>query len=320
MARTLGVVALVAVAAFPLLGASCGTEANSGSSTGRSVTTGAPPSATTVPQTTTSQPTARSYEESLGARPVPAVVGRSLTRAQAALVAAGIRARVKVSAQVVDQTAQPETVLSQTPPPGTLVFTSPPTVHLSSPAVPAHLTVTIAVPQSAACAATQLGLTYRFNQGGTQQLFAGAIVRDRSSRWCTLPGTATLVGLGPTGRPDTSALAYGLSNPAVDVLSPDAPPPGAPTHFTGSGVRMTYALGVFWERLTFHSGSPASCTAQVVTPALWQVTMTGVGRLTTTDGTASAGGALGPTMPLPTCRGAISAAIPTTGTAKASVR
>lgn len=313
-------VALGAVAVFALAAASCGVTARPRSTATTTITTGGSAKATTtVPRTTTSQPTPRAYEESLGARPTPGVVGESLTGAQAGLVAAGFTVRVRVTAEVADPTAPAGTVVSQTPPAGTLVFTSPPTGRLPSPSIPAHLAVTIAVPRSATCTAAQLGVTYRFDQGSTGSWYAGVVVRNRSSSWCEVPGTATLVGLGPTGEPDTGTVAYSLSNPAMDVLSPDTPPPGSFPSFTGSGVGETYPVGVIWERLGFSSPDGANCTEEVTpAPTGWRVTMPGVGSLTGPDGTASVGTTMGSTWPFPPCAGKL-AGTPTPRSPEASV-
>ena len=219
---------------------------------------------------------------------VPTVVGETLTAAQTTLSAEGNVAHVGITAEVVDSSVPPETVLSET--------------RGHWPLVP----VRIAVPGSSPCTASQLAVTFTgVNNGASQHLFASFTVRDVSAQWCRFDGPVRVVGLNATGAAVTTTVSDTVSTAAPDELSPDTPP--IPAAATTSGLRsgQFYPVGVFWGWIGISGHDicePGTTSTRQVTPATWLVVLPGTVTLTTPNGGS---------RPLSTCQGVLETPFPT---------
>lgn len=198
------------------------------------------------------------------------VVGDTLVQAQRAFAKAKLLTRASATSLVVNASIRPETVVAQRG---------------------AHLTV--AVPSGKPCTRTQLAVTYRFNQGGMGNLFAGLLVRNISHAWCAIAGPFRLAGYSSAGAQVTDTETVTLSDPTIDVLSPDTPLAPRTPSFTGSGVGDDYPVNVFWAYVGFGGPSdvcaPANPTSQnrPITPSTWRLTFPSGFTLSAPNGTAA---------------------------------
>jgi len=191
----------------------------------------------------------------------PTVVGDSLAQAEKTLSAGSRVTYAGVTKEVVDRSARPETVLTQT------------TNHW--PAVP----LTVAVPTSRPCRASQLSLTTpEQGSGFSQHLSAGLVIRNVSAHWCVLLGKIQLVGLNAANAPVTDAASVSVSTSTMDALSPHTP--RAPTSRP-----RTYPINIFSAFIDL-TGPECSATPTPpppglrVSPVTWRVTIPGTGTLT----------------------------------------
>lgn len=214
------------------------------------------------------------------------VVGKTVAQAQKARVAKGyVDYGVTITKEIVDTKVRPETVLSAT-----------------------RNNLTIAVPKSKPCAVGQLALTLGTRNGASQRTTRGLFVRNASPQWCTLRSPMTLVGLGPSGVPDTNSLTVRTIDASLDALSPNTPPRGRLSYCTGTGVCGPYPKDVLYARIAFTGAdvcslfAPGTPKSVMVHPTTWRVTFPGAIALTTPnrnpldpsdDGFASCGGGIG---------------------------
>lgn len=222
----------------------------------------------------------------------------TLVQAQRAVLATGRKTDVGVSAEVVDPSAAPETILTQT----------------SFSAGAPRTTLTVAVPSARPCSSTQLAATYRFTEGGMGNVFAGIVVRNVSTAWCTIATPLALEGIGSGGQVLSRALVSSFSTPSLDELSPFTPSVPTPTnHLTGTGVG--YSLGTFFAFVLI-SGPFNTCTPELpgsatghVAPAQWRLTLPSGASVEAEDGTSAAAPPSGSfsytARPFSTCGGAV---------------
>jgi len=215
--------------------------------------------------------------------------------AQAAQTAAGRRGfTLFIDGAVIDQQASAGTVVFQVPPPG--VVTSGPGAQVG---------VILAAHREPGCATRQLTLSYRGGGAGAGNDFGTLLIRDASTKACTLAGRLLVTGVDASGRSVTATVRFPVTG--VAVLSPAAR--------TASPVdqqrdQLAGQLGLIAE----YRDDPVSgelCNPFWVVPADWRVVFPGGQALITANAApGNPAPTLVPSGGFVTCRGQLSALQP----------
>ncbi len=128
-----------------------------------------------------------------------------------------------------------------------------------------EVALTLSVPQSRPCTATDVALVYNGFQGVTGNLVGSISIWDVSHRYCRLAGPLQLAGTGPSGRAVTKAVTYSVG-PGI-VLSPVADPQRPGT---------LLPVSELVAGLSFATPTAANCQASaVITPNEWSLSIAG---------------------------------------------
>jgi len=188
---------------------------------------------------------------------------------------------------------------------GTVIFQSlPPGARGGGPA--GQVGVVLAVQPSPGCTMGQLTLSYLGGKPGAGNDFGTLLVRDTSSRSCTLTGPIRVTGLDAAGQRVTRTVRFPLGG--VAVLSPGAGPvTRAGSRGTGGGVAPGELTGVLGLSAEYRDG-PANvdrglCAPLWVVPATWRVAFPGGGALTAANADPADPAKLVPSGGFVTCHG-----------------
>ena len=191
---------------------------------------------------------------------------------------------------------------------GTVVFQSPP-AGARTPMAGQQVDVMIAARPAPACRTAQLALSYLGGGAGAGNDFGTVVIRDVSSRPCTLTGPVLATGISQSGRAVTRTLRMNVRGTAV--LSPDAGPVRwrAPGRLTGT--RPGELAGLVTLAAEYRDG-PADvdngdCSPLWVIPATWRI---GLPDGTLTVANAASVPLLSTSGGLVTCRGQLDLAQP----------
>ncbi len=197
---------------------------------------------------------------------------------------------------------------------GTVIFQSlPPGARGGAPS--GQVGVVLAVRPSPACAAGQLALSYLGGEPGTGYDFGTVLVRDTSSRACTLAGPVRLTGLDAAGHPVTRTVSFPLAG--VAVLSAGAGPvtragrSGAPGGVTPGELTGALRLEAEYRDGPAHADR-GLCTPLWVVPATWRVAFPGGRTLTLPDADPGDSAKLVSSGGFVTCRGRLGRVGPAT--------